>query len=124
MMTSLSDVRVKWRISCQQHINFWLSMMSGYGENPGFFNKKVKIGRPQHSLTPTPLRPITSHFSLTPHPPPPSKWTSYMYHPLYKLKNTSINFSHTSLLLLQLHISSQFIPNEPCTKDSVFLALC
>ena len=26
--------------------------------------KKIKIGRPEHSLNPHPLRPITSHFSL------------------------------------------------------------
>ena len=31
--------------------------------------KKLKIGRPEHSLTPTPLRPITSHFCLNPPPP-------------------------------------------------------
>ena len=27
-------------------------MMSGHGANPIFFNKKIKIGRPEHSLTP------------------------------------------------------------------------
>ena len=54
-------------------------MMSGHGENPIFFNKKVKIGHPENSLTPHPLRPITSHFCLT--PLPPSKWTSYVYPP-------------------------------------------
>ena len=32
--------------------------MSGHGANPVFFNKKIKIGRSEHSLTP--LRPITS----------------------------------------------------------------
>ena len=32
--------------------------------------KKIKIGRPEHSLTPAPLRPITSHFYLTPPLPP------------------------------------------------------
>ena len=32
--------------------------------------KKIKIGRPEHSLTPHPVRPITSHFSL---PQPPHK---------------------------------------------------
>ena len=40
-------------------------MMSGHGGNPIFLNKKIKIGRPEHSLTPTPLSPITSHFCLT-----------------------------------------------------------
>ena len=29
-------------------------MMSGQGPNPIFFNKKIKIGRPEHSLTPQP----------------------------------------------------------------------
>ena len=32
-------------------------MMSSHGGNPIFVNKKIKIGRPEHSLTPTPLRP-------------------------------------------------------------------
>ena len=59
-------------------------MMSGHGRNPIFVNKKIKIGRPEHSLTPHPIRPITSHFCLTPPPPPPSKWTSYVYHPLFE----------------------------------------
>ena len=43
-------------------------MMSDHGANPILFNKKIKIGRPEHSLPhhlpPTPLRPITSHFDL------------------------------------------------------------
>ena len=34
--------------------------------------KKIKIGHPEHSLTPTPLRPITSHFCVTPPPTPQS----------------------------------------------------
>ena len=41
-------------------------MMSGYGANPIFFNKKIKIGRAEHLLSPIPLRPVTSHFYLTP----------------------------------------------------------
>ena len=40
-------------------------MMSGHGANPIFCNKKIKIGRPEHLLPPTPLRPVTSHFCLT-----------------------------------------------------------
>ena len=28
--------------------------MSGHGGNPIFFNKKIKIGRPEDSLTPHP----------------------------------------------------------------------
>ena len=48
-------------------------MMSGHGHDPIFFNKKIKIGRPEHSLNPQPLRPITSHFCLTPPPPAQSE---------------------------------------------------
>ena len=33
-------------------------MISGHGTNPIFFNKKKKIGRPEHLLTPHPL-PLT-----------------------------------------------------------------
>ena len=48
-------------------------MMSGHGANPIFFNKKMKIGCPEHSVTPLhPLRPITSYFRLTSPPPPQS----------------------------------------------------
>ena len=37
-----------------------------------FLIKKVKIGRPERSLTPTPsLHPITSHFCFIPPPSPP-----------------------------------------------------
>ena len=32
---------------------------------------KKKIGRPEYSLTPYPLRPIVSQFCLTPPPNPP-----------------------------------------------------
>ena len=39
-------------------------MMSGHGGNPIFFDKKIKVGLPEHSLIPHPLRPITSHFCL------------------------------------------------------------
>ena len=53
-------------------------MMSGHGGSPIFFNKKIKIGRPEHSLTPHPLRPITSHFCLTPHPSSPPQSGRHM----------------------------------------------
>ena len=44
-------------------------MISSHGTNPIFFNKKIKIERPEHSDNPpTPLRPITSRFGS---PPPP-----------------------------------------------------
>ena len=41
--------------------------------------KKIKTGRQEQSLNPHSLRPITSHFCLT---PSPSNWTSYLHHPL------------------------------------------
>ena len=37
------------------NINVWLSMMSGHGPNSIFFNKKVKVGRPEHFLSPRPF---------------------------------------------------------------------
>ena len=47
-------------------------MMSGDDPNPIVFkNKKIKIRRPEHSLNPNTLHPITSHFCLTPLPPLP-----------------------------------------------------
>ena len=68
-------------------------MMSSHDPNPIFFNnKKIKTGRPEYLLTPHPLHPITSHFCITPPPPPhsppptpphplpPSKWTPCVYH--------------------------------------------
>ena len=66
-------------------------MTSCHGENPIFFNKKIKIGLAEHSLTPHPLRPITSHFCLLPPPSPIlSKWTSYVHHP--KLHPKRMNY--------------------------------
>ena len=59
-------------------------MMSGHDPNTIVFkNKKIKTRHPEHSLTPHPLHPITSHFWLTPlHTAPtlPSNLTSYVYH--------------------------------------------
>ena len=45
--------------------------MSGHGANPIFFNKKIKIGRPEHSLTPHP--PMSNNISFLPYPPYPVK---------------------------------------------------
>ena len=53
-------------------------MVSGRRANLIFFNKKIKIGRPEYLLTPLPIRPIISHLYLTPHPPP-LKMDVYMY---------------------------------------------
>ena len=41
-------------------------MMSGHGGNPIFFNKKIKIGRPEHSSTPHP--PTSDNISFLPYP--------------------------------------------------------
>ena len=46
--------------------------MSGHGANLVFINKKIRIGSPEHALTPHPLHPITSHFCLIT-PPTPQK---------------------------------------------------
>ena len=61
-------------------INDWLSMMSGHSTNPIFFNKKITTSRTL--AKPHPLRSITSRFCFSPHSL--SKWTSYVYHPLFK----------------------------------------
>ena len=44
-------------------------MMSSHGANPIFFNKKIKIGRREHSLTPHP--PTSNNISFLPYTPPP-----------------------------------------------------
>ena len=60
-------------------------MMSGHGRNPIFFNKKIKIGRPENLLTPHP--PTSDNISFLSYPSPPTPpqmdviW-SYVYHPL------------------------------------------
>ena len=71
-------IKVNRKISYQQYINAWLNMMSGHGAYQFCLITKIKIGRPEHSLPPNSLRPITFHFCLTHlHP---LKWTSYVYH--------------------------------------------
>ena len=55
--------------------------------------KKIKIGSPEYSLTLTPLHQKTSHFYLTLHHSlSPSKWTSYVYHPLIVLPIMANNY--------------------------------
>ena len=46
-------------------VNVWFSMMSGHGTNPIFFNKKIKIGCPEHLLNP---RPMSDYISFLPCP--------------------------------------------------------
>ena len=46
-------------------------MISGYGPNPIFFNKKIKIRRPEHSQSRT-----SDNFSLL--PPTPSQSERHM----------------------------------------------
>ena len=70
--------------------------MSGYGSNPIFFNKKIKIGRPEHLLPHFPHPSTANSITFLPYPqptlpPPPSTWTSYVYHPLYKRIRVSEN---------------------------------
>ena len=62
--------------------------------------KKIKIGRPEHSLPPTPLCPITSHFCLNPtphppHPPPQKKMDVICVSPL-SLFQVANDFSETN----------------------------
>ena len=74
--------------------------MSGHGANPIFSNKKIKIGRPEHSLTPTPLRPITSHFYLKP-PPPQSGRHMCITLSMYELLD---NTGHLKILISYLKV--------------------
>ena len=62
------DVRVKWKISCQWYINFWLRMMYGHGTNPVFFNKKKKELK-SRTLTNLPSPYVRQHLIFTLHPP-------------------------------------------------------
>ena len=59
-------------------------MMSGKGENPVFFNKKINIRRSEHPLTPPPPTSKTSHFCLIP-PPTPLKVGVIFVSPLRKI---------------------------------------
>ena len=49
--------------------------------------KKIKVGRPEHSLTP-PL-PMSDNISFWPYHPPPSKWTSCVYSSKWFIKAIS-----------------------------------
>ena len=65
-------------------------MMPGHGANAIFFNKKKKIGRPEHLLTLQHLRPITPHFCLTlpsPATPPLLKEDVICVSPLKRARN-------------------------------------
>ena len=50
-------------------VNNWLNMMSGHGANPIFFNKKMKIGRPMHPLSPPTHPPTHPHTHTHTHTP-------------------------------------------------------
>ena len=52
-MVSLKDGFADARVKKKSKVNNIISMMPGHGEYPIFVNK-IKIGRPEHSLTPPP----------------------------------------------------------------------
>ena len=81
---SLRAISVNRKISCQYYGSVCSSLMSGYGVNPIFFNKKNEDWTSRTFATPTQLCPITSHFSLTTAalPSPPHTHT----HPTLSLK--------------------------------------
>ena len=69
------------------------------------FSLMKRTGRPGHSLIPP--RPITSQFCLS--SPPPSKWTSYVYH--------SLNCLLTRSLPERFFLT---LPEMPMTSNSSF----
>ena len=83
-MVSLKDgftvIRQSEKKDFLSMIYVWLSMICCHGGIPMFFNKKIKIGRPEHSLTPYP--PTSNNISFLSYPPPPSNWLSFVFHPL------------------------------------------
>ena len=105
-MTSLSNVRVKWKISCQWYINVCLIMMSNHGANPVFSNKKNKDWTSKTlSTPPSPSPPTSDNISFLPYPPSPQSgchtcichskiWITKMYqsqsYTTWSLKNLQI----------------------------------
>ena len=63
---------------------FWLSMMSDHAANPIFFNKKIKIGRSEHSQTPQP--PTSDNILFL--PPPSVKVDVICVSPLTNFTNS------------------------------------
>ena len=43
-------------------VSAWLSMIPGHGANTIFFNKKIKMGRPEDLITPHPSTPTNISF--------------------------------------------------------------
>ena len=95
-----------------------------------FSLKKTKLGRPEHSLIPNPLRPITPHFFLSLHPPKSGRhmcitpiniysWRSlilcYGGSVWYRTKHLLISYLKipldSTLGPLQLHLEANLKPN-------------
>ena len=54
-MISLKDGFIIWRQSQKEDfLPILYCLVSGHGANPVFFNKKIKIERPEQLLTPPP----------------------------------------------------------------------
>ena len=89
--------------------------------------KKIKIGRREHSLTPSPapLRSITYHFCLNPHLPTPLKVDAICVLLLYKFQKylgNSIKFISRNKEFKFWHLQN-FIkekPYQPKTFDVIF----
>ena len=100
------------------NIYVWLSMMSGYGTNPIFFNKKKDWTSRTLVNPPTPLRPITSHFFS--YPPPTLKvdvicisplritynYKSFSFKDLLRQGN-SLPIRHWNMQVLDWNLQSQ-----------------
>ena len=95
-----------------------------------FFNKKINIGRLEHSLKRHPLRPITSHFCLTPHSPQSGRHMfitpKVFSHYLYSLKHTSYSYKcntprcQVGKQVKEYYAFSSYVTKETCKINHYF----
>ena len=84
-------------------------MMSGHSVNPIFFNKRIKIGSPEHLLTPH--LPMSDSISFLPYPPTPLKADVICVSPLNQILTTSVvSFLVLPEWVLQTH--PKFLPQK------------
>ena len=90
-------------------------MMPGHGGNPIFFNKKIKIGRPEHSLTPH--SSTFDNISFLPYPPSHPQRGRHMC-------ITSYAVTDTEYLGLMIHFFGFFDSNSMQTRSLYHMMSC